>query len=250
MIIIKTAEEIELMRKAASILGNTLEHVRTKTKAGVTTGELDAHAEEFIREKGGIPAFKGYRGFPATICSSVNDEVVHGIPGERELQDGDIITVDCGVIWEEFYSDAAITISIGEISKDVEQFLKVVEASLYNGIDQAVNGNRIGDISNAIQTTVEPKGYSVVRDLIGHGIGKNLHEEPQIPNFGQKGTGPLIKPGMTFAIEVMINMGGEAVRTLEDNWTIVTKDGSLSAQIEHTVLITSEGNEILTHKTA
>lgn len=251
MISIKTTEEIELMRKSAKILADTLELVRAQIRPDIKTIELDRIAEEYIRDRKATPAFKGYRGFPKSVCTAVNEEVVHGIPGERILKNGDIISVDCGVIYLGWYSDAAITIAVGDpdkISKETKRFLKTVEQSLYNGIDQAKPGNRIGDISAAIQKTAEGEGYSVVRELTGHGIGRNLHEEPYIPNFGQRGTGQAIKPGMTFAIEVMINMGKPQVKTLADKWTIVTQDGSLSAQIEHTVLITQNGNEILTQK--
>lgn len=251
MIRIKTPEEIELMRQSAHILAETLETVRTHIRPDIKTIALDQIAEEVIFKHKAAPAFKGYRGFPRSICTAVNEEVVHGIPGERRLENGDIISIDCGVIYQGWYSDAAITTVVGDpeqISKEKKHFLKIVEQSLYNGIDQAKPGNRIGDISHAIQKTTEEGGYSVVRELTGHGIGQNLHEEPYIPNFGQPKTGPKIKSGMTFAIEVMINMGKPAVKTLEDKWTIVTLDGSLSAQIEHTVLITQNGNEILTQK--
>lgn len=250
MISIKTPEEIKLMREAGSILASVLEELRTKVAPGVTTEELDLYAEESIIKKGGLPAFKGYQGFPKTLCTSINEEVVHSIPKNITLKDGDIISIDCGVIYKGYYSDAAITVKVGEVKENIKKFIKIGEKSLMAGIREARPGNHIGDISNAIQTTIEKNGYSVVRDLVGHGVGKNLHEEPQIPNFGTKGKGPEIKPGMTFAIEIMTNMGGPDIITLQDGWTIVTRDNSLSMQAEHTVLITKNGNEILTQKKA
>lgn len=248
MISIKTPEEIKLMREAGSILASVLAKLRTKVAPGITTEELNLYAEKSIIEKGGIPAFKGYHGFPKTLCTSINEEVVHSIPGNKALKDGDIISIDCGVIYKGYYSDAAITVGVGEIKESIKKFIEIGRKSLMAGISEARPGNHIGDISNAIQTTIEKNRYSVVRDLVGHGVGKNLHEEPQIPNFGAKGEGPQIKPGMTFAIEIMANMGRPEVITLQDGWTIVTRDNSLSMQVEHTVLITKNGNEILTQK--
>ncbi|MCD6379696.1 type I methionyl aminopeptidase [bacterium] len=246
MIKIKTDAEIELMRQSASILRETLLIVGELIKPGITTAKLDKVAEEFIRSKGGEPAFKGYQGFPATICASVNEEVVHGIPGTRELVDGDLIGVDCGVIKNGFYSDSTRSFAVGKISPDAERLMKVTKEALDIGLDKVRAGNRVSDISHAIQEYAEGKGYGVVRQLTGHGVGKELHEDPQIPNFGPPGTGPVIKVGMVFAIEPMLNEGVEDIRTLADGWTIITRDGKLSCHFEDTVAVTENGPEILT----
>lgn len=246
MIPIKNNREITYMREAGQIVARTHEVLKDLVKPGITTKELDEAAESFIRSQGAIPAFKGYNGFPSTICASINEEVVHGIPGLRKLQSGDIISIDIGVVKNGFYGDAAVTLPVGEISPEVSRLLTVTEQSLYEGIKFAVEGNRLSDISHAIQTFVESQGFSVVRDYVGHGIGRNMHEEPQVPNFGRPGRGPRLTKGMTIAIEPMVNMGTYEVRTLLDNWTVVTEDGLHSAHFEHTIAITTAGPEILT----
>ena len=213
---------------------------------GIQTIELDKKAEEFIRSKGAKPGFKGLYGFPATLCVSVNDEVVHGIPSKRSLKDGDVIGIDCGTYMNGFYGDHAKTFKVGNIPTKVEKLLDITKESLYKGIEQAIPGNNIGDISYAIQNHVEKHGYGIVRDLVGHGIGEKLHEEPQIPNFGSKGKGPKIKAGMCFAIEPMINLGSEHVYTKSDDWTICTQDGKPSAHFEHTITVTENKPIILT----
>jgi len=223
-----------------------LNYLKEKIKPGIKTIELDRLAEEFILKKNAIPAFKGYRGYPGNICTSVNNEVVHGIPGEKILTEGEIISVDIGVLKDGFYADGAWTFPVGEISNQNKRLLEVTLKSLEAGISQAQLGNRLGDISSAVQSTAEKNGYSVVRDLTGHGIGRHMHEDPPVPNFGSPGTGLLLKPGMVFAIEPMVNAGGYQIKTLEDNWTVVTLDGSLSAHFEHTIAITNNGPEILT----
>lgn len=228
-------------------MAETLEQLKEKVKPGVTTEDLDRIAEESIVKKGGKPAFKGYRNFPATLCASVNSEVVHGIPSKKSLlSEGDIIGLDLGAIYDGFYGDAAITVPVGKISKAAENLIKITEESLYKGIDQAKIGNRLSDISHAVQVHVESAGYTVVREFVGHGIGRNLHEEPQIPNYGDPGQGPRLKKGMVLALEPMVNLGKSAVNILSDKWTVVTKDGSLSAHFEHTISITEEGPVILT----
>lgn len=206
---------------------------------------LDAFSEKQIIEQGGVPAFKGYRNFPATLCVSVNEEVVHGIPSDRVLKEGDIVGMDLGVIFDGFYGDAAITIPIGDVDQEVLRLLDVTEKSLYAGIAQGLEGGRLSDISHAVQTAVEPEGYSIVTDFVGHGIGRSLHEEPQIPNFGPKGKGPRLREGMVLAIEPMVNVGKHQVKVLDDGWTAVSSDGSLSAHFEHTIAITKDGPEIL-----
>lgn len=216
---------------------------------GVTTGELDQIGESVLARENAKPSFKGYRGFPAAACISVNDEVVHGIPGGRKLNDGDIVSLDIGAFFEGLHGDCAWTYPVGEISQETRRLLNVTKESLYQGIAQAKPGKRIGDISAAVQSYVEKNGYSVVRDLVGHGIGRSLHEEPNIPNFGKSGAGPKLEPSMTICIEPMINQGKYHVRCLDDHWTIVTKDGKLSAHFEHMVLVTKDGPEILTEHT-
>ncbi|MDH5174278.1 MAG: type I methionyl aminopeptidase, partial [Elusimicrobiota bacterium] len=215
-------------------------------KPGITTGELDRVASTLIKIHKARPAFLGFRGFPASICTSVNDQIVHGIPGNYRLREGDIISLDFGVIHQGYYSDMAITLPVGDISENAQKLIAVTESALANGISQMVPGNRLYDISSAIQECAESNGFSVVRDLVGHGIGQKMHEEPQIPNFGKRSTGPYLKAGMVFALEPMVNMGGYDIRTLDDNWTVVTADGSLSCHFEHTVAITDNGPEILT----
>ncbi len=241
MIILKTAAEIEIMAMASKLVAETLEALRREIKAGVTTGELDRLAEEFIRARGGIPAFKGYRNYPKALCTSVNEQVVHGIPSKRVLKDGDIIGLDLGAIVNGFYGDSAVTVGVGTIHSKAAELLRVTEEALYKGIEQAVMGNRLSDISHAIQRHAEAAGFSVVRDFVGHGIGRQLHEEPQIPNYGEPGQGPRLQVGMVLAIEPMINVGDYRVRILEDRWTAVTVDGSLSAHFEHTIAIQPSG---------
>lgn len=246
MIELKNPAQIERMRKAGRIVAETLELMRETVRPGVTTGELDRLAEEYILKCGAIPAFKGYNGFPATLCASVNEEVVHGFPSLRILQSGDIISIDCGAIFDGYVGDSAITLPVGEVSEDLQKLLRVTEESLMLGIPQAVKGNRLYDVSHAIQTHVEAHGLSVVRDYVGHGIGRAMHEDPQIPNYGKPGRGPRLEIGMVLAIEPMVNLGTYEVKTLSDHWTVVTKDGKASAHFEHTVAITENGPEILT----
>jgi methionyl aminopeptidase len=246
LIIIKTREEIKKMRVACSIVGAALVALKDKIKPGVTTEQLDAFAEDFIKKRGGAPAFKGYLGYPKTLCASVNEVVIHGIPGKKVLKEGDIIGLDLGAVVGGYFGDAAVTYPVGEISEDLRRLLEVTEASLYWGIEKAVAGNRVSDISNAVQTHVEPFGYSVVREFVGHGVGRHLHEDPQIPNFGPPGAGPRLKTGMTLAIEPMINMGVSHTVILSDGWTAVTLDRKPSAHFEHTVAVTDNGPEILT----
>ena len=234
------------MREAGRIVAETLELIRQAVKPDVTTQELDRIADEYIRERGAIPAFKGYNGFPGSICASVNEEVVHGIPGPRKLKNGDIISVDIGTLINGFYGDAAMTFPVGEVTPEVAQLLKVTEESLYKGIAQAVADQRLYDISHAVQIHAEEFGYGVVRDYVGHGIGRKMHEDPQIPNYGAPGRGPRLKPGMTLAIEPMINMGTYEVKTLRDNWTVITRDKKWSAHFEHTIAVTDGEPEILT----
>ncbi|GAB6152991.1 type I methionyl aminopeptidase [Desulfosporosinus burensis] len=246
MIELKNANQLELMRNAGRIVAETLELVREYAKPGVTTLELDRIAENFIRAQGAIPAFKGYNGFPATLCTSVNEQVVHGIPSLRYLDSGDIISIDCGAHKDGFFGDAAVTLTIGEVDEDIQRLLKVTQESLMLGIAQARIGNRLYDVSHAVQKHVEANKFSVVRDYVGHGIGRAMHEEPQIPNFGKPGRGPRLEVGMALAIEPMVNMGTHEVQTLKDRWTVVTKDNRPSAHFEHTVAITENGPEILT----
>ncbi|TDX47816.1 type I methionyl aminopeptidase [Orenia marismortui] len=246
MIIRKSRREIEIMKKAGKIVAETHALLAEKVAPGITTGELDRIAEEFVLSKGAKPAFKGYQGFPYTLCISINEEVVHGFPGKRVLESGDIISIDMGVIIDGYYGDSAYTLAVGQVSEKANGLLKATEESLYKGIEQAVTGNRLSDISNAVQNHAEKHGYSVVRRFVGHGIGRGLHEDPQIPNFGPAGRGPRLKEGMVLAIEPMINIGTHKVKVLDDGWTAVTTDGELSAHFEHTVAITKKGPEILT----
>lgn len=247
LIILKSRQEIEKMSVACRIVAEALEGLKELVQPGVTTLELDQFVEAFILNRGGIPAFKGYRGFPSSLCTSINNQVVHGIPSPHvKLEEGDIVSLDLGVFYDGYYGDGAVTYPVGGVSPSVSRLLNVTKEALYRGIERAMTGNRISDISSTIQDYVEKNGYSVVRDFVGHGIGRSLHEEPQIPNFGSSGQGPRIKEGMTFAIEPMVNAGDHEVVILEDAWTAVTKDGSLSAHFEHTVAVTDDGPMILT----
>ncbi len=246
MIVVKSMHEFLLMQKAGRIVATVLNELEAAIKPGVTTKELDEIAETTILKLGGVPAFKGYGGFPASICTSVNEEVVHGIPGKRVLKEGDIISIDVGAFYEGYCGDAARTFPVGKISPLAEQLLQVTKEALEKGVAMAKVGNRLTDISHAIQTHVEASGFSVVRQYVGHGIGQKMHEEPQVPNYGLPGRGPRLKAGMALAIEPMVNTGEFPVRTLSDNWTVVTQDGSLSAHFEDTVFITEDGNEVLT----
>jgi methionyl aminopeptidase len=246
MINLRSQHEIQKIKDSCSIVRDTLYMIEEHIKPGIETIELDKKAEEFILETGAKPGFKGLYGFPATLCVSVNDEVVHGIPSKRVLKDGDVIGVDCGAYLNGFYGDHAKTFQVGNVSEKIKKLLKVTKESLYKGIEQAVPGKNIGDISFAIQSHVQTYGYGIVKELVGHGIGEKLHEEPQIPNFGTKGRGPEIKSGMCFAIEPMINMGTEKVYTKSDDWTICTEDGLPSAHFEHTITVTEDKPIILT----
>jgi len=250
VILIKTRREIDYIRESNKLVAETLQLLKRYVNPGITTLELDKIAEDYIRSNNARPAFKGYSqagsfDFPGSICSSIDDEVVHGIPRNRVLNEGEILSIDVGVEKDGYFGDAALTVGIGNISDEKRKLIEVTEQSLYNGIEKAVEGNRIGDISNAVQTYVESYGYSVVRDLCGHGVGKHLHEDPQIPNYGKKGTGALIKNGMTLAIEPMINMGTYQVHVAEDGWTVFTADEKPSAHYEHTIAIIGGKPEIL-----
>ena len=246
MIYIRNSIEIEKIKASCEIVRDTLFMLEDLVKPGVTTFELDRKAEEFIISKGAKPGFKGLYGFPATLCVSINDEVVHGIPKNRKLEDGDIIGIDCGTYMNGFYGDHAKSFTVGKVDSKVIELLKVTKESLYLGIEQAIPGNNIGDIGFAIQNHVEKYNYGIVKDLVGHGIGEKLHEEPQIPNYGKKGRGAKIKAGMCFAIEPMINLGTDQVFTKSDSWTVCTKDGKPSAHFEHTITVTNDKPIILT----
>ncbi len=246
MIIRKSGAEIESMGRAGHVVAKTLALLGELTKPGVTTAELDEAAETYIRSEGGVPTFKGYRGFPAAICTSPNSMVVHGIPGSYALEKGDLISVDVGVTLDGFVADSAYTFPVGDVGEEAERLLEVGQAALAAGIVEARAGNHVQDISVAVQRTTEDAGFSVVRSLVGHGIGRSMHEEPQVPNFGEPGGGPLLQPGMTLAIEPMINVGGPDVWMAEDRWSISTGDGSLSAHFEHTVAVTENGPLVLT----
>ena len=246
MIFIKTEEEIQKIRKSAELLVETFHAVEEILSPGVTTGFLDEVAEKCIRSGGGKPAFKGYRGYPAAICASIDSQVVHGIPGPRKLKEGEIIGIDIGVVLDGYYSDAAKTYAVGNVSPEKLHLMETTKKALHRGIRKCREGNRLSDISHAIQTCVEAEGFSVVRALVGHGVGRELHEDPQIPNFGDPHRGPKLRAGMVFAIEPMVNMGGPEVKFLEDGWTVETLDGSPSAHFEHTVLVTHSKPEILT----
>ncbi|RKY54544.1 MAG: type I methionyl aminopeptidase, partial [Candidatus Neomarinimicrobiota bacterium] len=241
MIYIKTEEEIEKIRDSCRIAYRTVMMLGKYIKPGIKTSELNSIAEDFILKNGARPAFKGYKGYPATICTSINEEVVHGIPGDRKLKEGDIISVDIGTCRNGYYGDVAFTFPVGEVDDEKKRLMDVTRESLYKGIEKAAPGNRLSDISHAIQSYVEANGFSVVRSLVGHGIGRNLHESPEVPNYGAPGMGPELKPGMCLAIEPMVNAGMYEVYTLDDGWTVVTLDGRPSAHFEHTVAITENG---------
>ena len=241
----KTQEEIELIRESSLLVGKTLAEVAKVIKPGMTTLALDKVAYEFIHDQKAVPAFLNYNGFPNSLCISVNSQVVHGIPGKYELKDGDVVSVDCGVVKNKFFGDSAYTFAIGEVKPEVLNLLKVTKESLYKGIEMAVSGRRIGDISEAIQTHAESHGYSVVRELVGHGVGQNLHESPEVPNFGRKGTGLKLQEGLVIAIEPMINLGKRNVRQERDGWTITTADGMPSAHYEHTIAVRAGKADIL-----
>jgi methionyl aminopeptidase len=245
MLILKLPDEIEKARASNKIVAEVLSRLRERVKPGVTTRELDKIAEAITEKRGAKPAFKGYRGYPYSLCTSVNEQVVHGMPSERVLIEGDIIGIDFGVYFNGFFGDATLTLPVGKVNEKALKLMQVTEESLYAGIEQAKARNRLGDISSAVQGRVESAGFSVVRDFVGHGIGKNLHEDPQIPNFGKKGRGVELKTGMILAIEPMVNEGGYKVKVLPDGWTVITEDGSLSAHFEHSVAITDNGPDIL-----
>ena len=246
MIICKSPAEIEKLRRSGRVVRGLLEELRERVQPGVSTLDLEKYVERRMAQLGARPAFKGYRGYPCCLCASVNSEVIHGIPSERRLKEGDILSLDMGVVVDGYYGDSAITVPVGEISESTQRLLRVTQESLQLAIDKVRLGNRLGDISATVQRHVEENGYSVVREFVGHGIGRQLHEEPQIPNFGQPGHGPVLKEGMVLAIEPMVNAGGPAVRVLADNWTAVTADGALSAHFEHMVAVTRNGPDILT----
>jgi len=246
MIILKSEREINYLRDAGRIVAETLVEVKKAAKPGVTTLDLDRIAEEYIKGHGAIPAFKGYHGFQGNICSSINEEVVHGIPGLRKLKSGDNVSIDIGAVINGYNGDAAITVPVGEVDAQVQKLLDVTEESLYKGIEQAIIGNRLSDISHAVQVHAEQHGFGVVRDYVGHGIGRSMHEDPQVPNYGDPGRGPRLKAGMTLAIEPMVNLGTYEVKTLDDGWTVVTLDGKRSAHFEHSIAITDGKPEILT----
>jgi methionyl aminopeptidase len=247
VITIKSKPEFEIMRRAGRLVAETLDKLQAAVKPGVSTADLDKIAYDHITKNGGTPSFKGYHGFPASICTSVNDEVVHGIPSKRRvLEEGDIISIDCGAIIGGWHGDAALTVPVGRTTSEMDRLLEVTEQSLHEGIEQVLPGKRLGDVSAAIQRYAEKNGYSVVREYVGHGIGRQMHEEPQVPNWGTPGRGVLLKQGMALALEPMVNAGAPDVRVLKDNWTVVTQDGKWSAHFEHTVALTENGPEILT----
>ena len=247
MIILKSQAELKKMSGACRIVAEILEGLKSHVADGITTADIEAFVDEGLRKRGAVAAFRGYRGFPSSVCVSVNEQVIHGIPsGSARIKNGDIVSIDLGAVFEGFFGDAAITVPVGNISEQARRLMEVTEQSLQHGIEMVVEGNRIGDISSAIQKHVEANGYSVVRAFVGHGIGRSLHEDPAVPNFGKPGQGPRLKEGMTLAIEPMVNAGGCDVRILADDWTAVTADGSLSAHFEHTVAVTKKGPKILT----
>src|SRR5216110_241128 len=250
MIVLKSEREIALMRQAGHILADVMERLRAAVRPGVSTLEIDAEVEAFIRGRGALPAFKGYRGFPATVCISINEEVVHGIPSaHRRIQEGDIVGLDLGCIVDGYYADCAFTLAIGDVPPKVQQLLDVTRESLDQAIQECRPGRRLSDVSHAVQAHVERHGFAVVRAFVGHGIGRALHEDPQVPNFGDPGRGPQLRPGMVLAIEPMVTMGSWEVKVLDDGWTAVTRDGSLAAHFEHTIAVTESGPEVLTRKT-
>ncbi len=250
MIVCKSPAEIEKMRAANALVADVLAQLAAVVAPGVTTRDLDVLAERLVREAGAEPAFKGYRGYPATLCASVNEQVVHGIPSKRQLAEGDIVSLDMGVKLSGFFGDSAVTVPVGQIGEDTARLLRVTQEALVHGIGQVRIGGRISDIGHAVQVHVERHGFSVVREFVGHGIGAALHEEPQIANYGEPGRGPRMVEGMVLAIEPMVNMGRPAVKVLSDGWTAVTRDGSLSAHFEHTVAVTSQGPLILTTRSS
>ncbi len=241
MIILKTPAEIEVMAQASRVVAESLDIVRKAVQPGISTEELDCIAEQEIRVRGALPAFKGYRNYPRTLCASVNEQVVHGIPSKRKLKEGDIIGLDLGAIVGGFYGDSAVTVAVGSVPEATEKLVQVTKEALHLGIKQAIVGNRLSDISYAVQQHIESSGFSVVTEFVGHGIGRQLHEEPQVPNYGKPGQGPRLQTGMVLAIEPMVNMGRSAVRILDDRWTAVTVDGSLSSHFEHTIAIQPSG---------
>jgi methionyl aminopeptidase len=246
MITIKSAGELQLMREAGKLLGEVLTELESACRPGVTTNDIDRAADTLIRERGAVPGFKGYNGFPKSLCISVNEEVVHGIPGKRVIRDGDIVSLDCGLIYKGLWADSGRTVTVGQVSDEAQRLVDATRRALDIAIEQARPGNRVGDISAAVQSYVESQGFSVVRNFVGHGIGRNMHEEPQVPNFGVAGTGPLLRPGYALAIEPMVNAGSHEVEMLPDHWTVITADRKLSAYFEHTVLITEEGPVVAT----
>ena len=246
MIIKKSPEEIDRIAAAGEILARCHALLKTKARPGVTTGELDEAAEEFIRSQNAEPAFKGYRGFPGSICASPNSMVVHGIPGPYKLQRGDILSIDIGVVYDGWVADAAVTLPIGSVTPIAQRLLKVTKDALFEAVEACRVGNALGDVSHAVQQHVEAHGFSVIRSLVGHGIGRDMHEDPQIPNFGKPGTGPELEEGMVFAVEPMVNAGTHPIRMASDNWSVYSQDGSLAAHFEHTVAITADGPRILT----
>ena len=246
MITVKSETELQLMRDAGKMLAEVLDELEGECRPGTTTGEIDAAADRLIRSRGAIPGFKGYNGFPKSLCISVNEEVVHGIPGKRVIDDGDLVSLDCGLIYRGMWADSGRTVLVGEVTPEARKLVDVTKRALHAGIEQARPGNRVGDISAAVQKVVEGAGFSVVRNFVGHGIGRNMHEEPQVPNFGVAGTGPLLRAGYALAIEPMVNAGTADVEMLPDRWTIITADGKLSAYFEHTVLITDGGPVVAT----
>lgn len=246
MIPLKSEKDLELLRISGNILGSVIKQVRNCVKVGLTTLDIDNLAENLIREKKAVPAFKGYKGFPATACISINEEIVHGIPDSRRIKDGDIVSIDLGLNFEGYFSDAAFTVCVGKVGPREKKLVKVAKEALMQGIKFAQPGNHLSDISAAIQKHVEANGFSVVRQFVGHGIGKNLHEEPEIPNFGVRHQGPVLRSGMVLAIEPMVNIGTWESKILENGWTAVTADGSASAHFEHTIALTDKGPEILT----
>ncbi|MGV3486997.1 MAG: type I methionyl aminopeptidase [Tuberibacillus sp.] len=246
MIIRKGKQEIEYMREAGRIVALALEEIQKVIEPGITTAELDHIADRFIRDMGAVPSFKGYEGFPGSICTSVSEEIVHGIPGSRKLKNGDLISIDIGACYNGYHSDSAWTYPVGQVTNEAKRLLKITEDALYLGIEEVRPDARLGNISHAVQTHVESAGFSVIREFVGHGVGRDLHEDPDVPNYGPKNVGPRLKPGMVIAIEPMVNMGRRHIRILEDDWTVITADGKPSAHFEHTVAVTEKGYEILT----
>lgn len=246
MLILKTSEEIEQMKISSKVAAEVLKRMQREICPGVTTGELDKIAESLINERGGRPSFKGYRGYPASICTSINEEVVHGIPGARKIVEGDLLKIDVGVFKDGFHGDVTETYAVGKISMEAERIMETTRKALFAGIDKVIEGNRVGDISSAVQLYAESSGYTVVKEFTGHGIGRNLHEDPQVTNFGKPGTGLRLKDGMVFCIEPMLNAGCAEVEILKDKWTVVTKDRKLSAHFEHTIAVVNGKAQILT----